>query len=142
MLSPSQCNTAAKIQSQMDALAKTGGRLVLPAMDIMLDRGLELRSGVELAGQGARVQAHDPAVKKLPAELDALVTLLADPVAALAGADALVVATEWQAYLAVDPAAVRVAMAAPRVVDANRFLAKTLGSDSQICYVTVGKVLP
>jgi hypothetical protein len=44
--------SAAAIQRQIDALESTGGRLVLPVMDLILDRGLQLRSGVELVGQG------------------------------------------------------------------------------------------
>ena len=44
--------SAAAIQRQIDDLDGVGGRVVLPAMDLVLDRGLELRSGVELVGQG------------------------------------------------------------------------------------------
>ena len=50
-LSPEQAATARQIQSHIDALASDGGgRVVLPAMDLTLDRGLALRSGVELTG--------------------------------------------------------------------------------------------
>ncbi|MBN1642023.1 MAG: right-handed parallel beta-helix repeat-containing protein [Anaerolineae bacterium] len=51
-LTREEASSAAAIQERIDALAETGGRLVLPAMELVLDRGLELRSGVELLGQG------------------------------------------------------------------------------------------
>jgi len=47
ILTPSEAASAEAI----DAL-DGGGRMVLPEMDLMLDRGIELRSNVELAGQG------------------------------------------------------------------------------------------
>jgi len=45
--------SAAQIQAAIDALPPEGGTVVLPEMDIQLDRGIELRSGVALRGQGA-----------------------------------------------------------------------------------------
>ncbi len=52
-LDPSDARDALAIQQAIDAVAITGGRVMLPAMDIELDRALVLRSGVELIGQGA-----------------------------------------------------------------------------------------
>lgn len=52
-LTRGEANSAARIQAAIDDLAATGGRLVLPEMELTLDRGLNLRSGVELTGQGA-----------------------------------------------------------------------------------------
>jgi len=52
VLKPVECQSAARIQEAIDSLGPTGGRVVLPALDLVLDRGLELRSRVELAGQG------------------------------------------------------------------------------------------
>ena len=50
-----ECAAAASIQDAIDAVARTGGgRVILPALDLELDRGLELRSGTELVGQGER----------------------------------------------------------------------------------------
>jgi hypothetical protein len=48
-----QASSAEGIQRAIDELADTGGTVVLPEMDLEIDRGLELRSGVTLAGQGA-----------------------------------------------------------------------------------------
>lgn len=48
-----EADTAAKIQMAVDELAKAGGgRLVLPEMEITIDRGIALRSNIELVGQG------------------------------------------------------------------------------------------
>jgi UDPglucose 6-dehydrogenase len=49
-----------------------------------------------LLTQGAQVRAHDPAVKALPADLDVMVC--STPAAAVEGANALVIATEWPEY--------------------------------------------
>ncbi len=49
-LTPGEASSAARIQVAIDELAGTGGRLVLPEMTLTLDRGLCLRSGVELTG--------------------------------------------------------------------------------------------
>src|SRR5687768_7856726 len=53
-----------------------------------------------LLEQGAKVQAHDPAVKSLP-EQYAAISLRTSPMEAAQGADVLVVATEWPDYLKV-----------------------------------------
>lgn len=51
-LKPEEAGSASVIQHEIDRLAATGGRLILPEMDLTLDRGLRLRTGVELTGQG------------------------------------------------------------------------------------------
>ncbi|MDF1513489.1 MAG: hypothetical protein P1S60_06735, partial [Anaerolineae bacterium] len=51
-LMPSQVQSAAMIQDAIDSLGDAGGRVILPEMDLMVDRGIELRSNVELVGQG------------------------------------------------------------------------------------------
>jgi UDPglucose 6-dehydrogenase len=103
---------------------------------------LRRSSAVELCRrlheEGAIVSAHDPAVTALPPDLSWLV-LAPDAVAAAAGTSALVVATEWPDYRAIDPAALVAAMARPCVLDASRFLAATLGRDPRIRYVIVGQ---
>ena len=53
-LTAAQAATAKQIQQALDETAATGGgRVVLPPMDVTLDRGLSLSSGIELVGQGA-----------------------------------------------------------------------------------------
>ncbi len=92
-----------------------------------------------LAARGAHVFAHDPAVKALPEHLIPKMTLCSTPSSALEGAAALVVATEWPEYQSLAAEVVVQAMRQPIVVDPNRFLAKTLGSDPRIQYASVGK---
>lgn len=48
------CHDAASIQAALDRLAVSGGVVQLPELDLILDRGLELHSGIELRGCGAR----------------------------------------------------------------------------------------
>jgi UDPglucose 6-dehydrogenase len=91
-----------------------------------------------LAGAGARVQAFDPAVTSLPPELAAVLTLCPTAQAALAGASALVVATEWPELRQVPLARALPTMKRPLVLDANRFLAQALaGLDAEVLAVGV-----
>lgn len=105
---------------------------------------LRRSSAVELCiwllGQGADVQAHDPAVRKLPQELKQI-KLYTSPLDAVQAADALVVATEWQEYRGVDMRSVVSMMKDPLVLDANRFLAENVEASFKIKYVTVGKFI-
>ncbi|HEY7443189.1 MAG TPA: nucleotide sugar dehydrogenase [Vicinamibacterales bacterium] len=90
-----------------------------------------------LVGRGARVHVHDPAATGLPEDLP--VTRHQDPLDAATEAHALVVATDWPLYRQVDVD--RLATLAPDllVLDANRFLGATLGSDSRFRVVAVGQ---
>ena len=49
-----QVTSASAIQQAIDALAPDGGRVLLPEVELLLDRGIELRSNVELVGQGPK----------------------------------------------------------------------------------------
>jgi UDPglucose 6-dehydrogenase len=90
-----------------------------------------------LLEQGAHVRVHDPAVSDLPADLSAA-HRSATPEDAVDGADALVVATEWPDYRTMDLDALVTRMAAPVVLDANRFLAATAGADPRFTLISVG----
>jgi UDPglucose 6-dehydrogenase len=103
-----------------------------------LRRSSSVELCVWLAGQGAKIRAHDPAVKKLPEGLASSVTLCATPGEAMEGAEALVIATEWPEYRNLGAEEVVSIMASPVVVDPNRFLSETLGSDSRMVYAAVG----
>ncbi len=66
------------------------------------------------------------------------ITLGRDAVDAARGADAIVIATEWPEFLT---AAGRLLTGdrAPFVLDANGFLAGSLGSEPHLRYITVGR---
>jgi UDPglucose 6-dehydrogenase len=93
----------------------------------------------ELAYLGAHVRAFDPAINDLPEEIKAFVTLGVSVEAALLGADAAIVATEWPEFKSIDLATWFNTMKAPLVCDPNGFLAKTFERVPQICYLRVGK---
>lgn len=52
-MDPAEVASASLIQAALDDMSATGGRIVLPVMDLELDRGLRLHTGVILEGQGA-----------------------------------------------------------------------------------------
>jgi UDPglucose 6-dehydrogenase len=90
-----------------------------------------------LIGRGAAVRAHDPAATGVP-DLP-LLTRVDTPLEAAAGAEALVVATEWPVYRTLAPAEVIAAMPSGLVIDANRFLGPTLGADRRFRLRSVGQ---
>ncbi|MEI6807839.1 MAG: nucleotide sugar dehydrogenase [bacterium] len=92
-----------------------------------------------LTESGAEVHAHDPAIKTIPPELASVITLHSSALDAARGGDVLVVATEWPDYRQINAAEVVAAMRSATVVDATRFLARTLGADDRIEYVAVGR---
>ena len=63
-LKRSQATSAAEIQEAIDGLGSCGGRVVLPAMELELDRGIELRPNVTLVGQG-----RDTVLRKAPGRI-------------------------------------------------------------------------
>ncbi len=103
---------------------------------------LRRSAAVELCQQlltaGARVQAHDPALKSLPAEL-AAISLAGDLAAALQGADAAVVCTEWPAFREANWAGLLPRMTHRLVVDANGFLDRQISGVPGVEFVAVGR---
>ena len=91
-----------------------------------------------LAGQGAQVAVHDPAVGELPATFPP-VARQPNAIDAARQADAIVVATEWPEYRQVTPAALLDVVKAPVILDANGFLRSTLGADPRIRLISVGQ---
>jgi UDPglucose 6-dehydrogenase len=75
-----------------------------------------VRIAALLQADGAEVVAYDP-----EASTDSLI-MADDPVAAVADADVLLIATEWPEFMTVDMAAVARAMRGHRVVDARNML--------------------
>jgi UDPglucose 6-dehydrogenase len=87
---------------------------------------------------GATVKAFDPAVRQLPPELTA-VHLAAGVAEAVAGADALVVCTEWPEFRQIAWAEVVPTMRQRVVLDANRFLEKVLSTAGPLEHLSVGR---
>jgi UDPglucose 6-dehydrogenase len=90
-----------------------------------------------LIQQGVTVRVHDPAVKELPSVWGAGVARSENPVSVLAGAQALVVCTEWPLYKEVSVDAVAKAAPGLVVLDANRFL-PAFAADGRLNYIAVG----
>jgi UDPglucose 6-dehydrogenase len=87
-----------------------------------LRRSLSVELCDWMIGEGVTVRVHDPLVKELPQRWMDVVTRCSDPMAAVQGADALVVATEWPVYRTAGIAQLTQASDHLVVLDANRFL--------------------
>jgi len=92
----------------------------------------------KLLSAGAKVTAFDPAVNILPQELSK-VSLAGNVAAALQGADAAAVCTEWLQFRQADWAKIVPQMRQPVFVDANRFLEKELKSIAEVEHLSVGR---
>ena len=103
---------------------------------------LRRSAAVELCQQllqaGAKVTVFDPAIKNLPPELSS-VALAADIPAALTGAEAVAVCTEWPQFRQADWAKIIPQMRQPVFVDANRFLEKELKNLPGVEHLSVGR---
>jgi UDPglucose 6-dehydrogenase len=91
-----------------------------------------------LVGQQAKVIAYDPVVQQLPDDLNAMVTLASSALAAVDGSDAVVIATEWPQFRELKGRHLMQTMKSPIVLDANRFLEKSLEAPSSLVYFAVG----
>ena len=91
-----------------------------------------------LAGQRASVQAYDPAISALPAGEPAAIELAGSPLAALQGAEALVVCTPWPEFCQILADEVAGSMTHAVVLDPGGHLRETLGDAGSVRYVRVG----
>jgi len=92
----------------------------------------------KLLSVGAKVAAFDPAVKNLPKDLSKI-SLAAGVAAALDGADAAVVCTEWPQFRQADWPKIVPQMHGKIFVDANGFLEKELKSIGGVEHLSVGR---
>jgi UDPglucose 6-dehydrogenase len=90
--------------------------------------------------QGMTVKVHDPMVEHLPDRWLGRVARYGDPIAALDGADALVLATEWPVYRSVG-AEIFARRARLVILDPGRFLENLAGRDLRLNYFAVGMPL-
>ncbi len=90
--------------------------------------------------EGARVRAHDPkAMDEARRRLGDRVQYAAQPYDALAGADALVVLTEWQEYRVLDVARAKQALQRPVVVDARNLYDPARMREAGFTYASIGR---
>lgn len=92
-----------------------------------------------LLAEGASVRVYDPvAVEAFAAEVEGVVAF-DDPVAALEGADAAVVTTEWDEVRALSPATFVEALSYPIVVDARNAFDPDTMIDGGVRYHAMGR---
>lgn len=80
------------------------------------------RIALDLRKQGIRVTMHDPMAKLATAAVTGGVQQADDPLQCAQGADALLVATEWPDYIALEPAPVAASMRGRYVLDGRNCL--------------------
>ncbi len=100
-----------------------------PAMDIvsaMLD-------------DGARVQAFDPQAMTEAEELEPRLTICKDPYETCTGADALVIATEWNQFRMLDLARVKELLSEPIMIDLRNIYRKDAMKEAGFRYSSVGR---
>ncbi len=95
-----------------------------------------------LAGHGAKVVAYDPVAMNEARRIyagAAHVAFAASPMAAVAGADALVVVTEWKEFRSPDFDAVRAALKTPLVFDGRNLYEPALVRAAGLEYFAIGR---
>jgi UDPglucose 6-dehydrogenase len=96
----------------------------------------------ELAARGAHILAHDPEAMERAREALAdvgSIEYVPSPLAALEGADALIVMTEWKAYRAPDFARVRTLLRQPVVIDGRNLYEPDTMREHGIEYHPLGR---
>jgi UDPglucose 6-dehydrogenase len=91
-----------------------------------------------LSERQVHVNAFDPAVQQLPEDLNRRISLCQSAREALKGCDAAVVATEWPQFRELAAQDLISQMKTPVILDANRFLEKTLAGTPGLIYIAVG----
>jgi UDPglucose 6-dehydrogenase len=99
-------------------------------------------ASIVLAGrlihEGARVKAYDPMLDAGQHPLFPGVEICPDPLEALAGADAVVLVTEWQEFARLDLRAAAAAMARPLLVDGRNFIDPVAAAEAGFAYEGIG----
>jgi UDPglucose 6-dehydrogenase len=91
-----------------------------------------------MIGEGAAIHVHDPMAENLPERWCGAVERYDDPIAAVHGAHALVMATEWPVYLAISSEQLLQCTDCLVVLDANRFLPHFGAIEGRLRYFAVG----
>ncbi|BCA63534.1 UDP-glucose 6-dehydrogenase [Sphingomonas sp. HMP9] len=88
---------------------------------------------------GATIRACDPEGIEQAGKILTHVTFVDDPYEAVAGADVVVIVTEWDAYRALDLSRMAKTMRAPLMVDLRNVYARNEVNTAGLTYVGVGK---
>jgi len=132
----------AKLAKHLDSLV--GKRVALlglafkPDTDDMREAS-SLVLAARLEGEGAGVVAFDPVAQERVAELLPDVEMADSAMAALEGADAAVLVTEWPEFAELDWPEVAKRMANPLVVDGRNFLDPKVVRDAGVTYEAIGR---
>jgi UDPglucose 6-dehydrogenase len=94
-----------------------------------------------LQGEGAEVVAYDPVASERAAELLGSVEMADSAMAALGGADAAVLVTEWKEFAELDWTAAAERMARPLIVDGRNFLDPKALTDAGFEYEGIGRTV-
>jgi UDPglucose 6-dehydrogenase len=95
-----------------------------------------------LLGRGARVVAYDPAAMAAARELyrsEPAVTFADSPAAALDGADALIIVTEWKEFRSPDPGDIRRRLKHPVVFDGRNLYDPAWMRECGLEYFSIGR---
>lgn len=93
----------------------------------------------ELLGRGARVQAYDPEAADNVRKLFPDITYANSALAALEGADALLIVTEWKEFAAVAPAVLAKALHAKLVFDGRNVFDPATMRAAGLAYFSIGR---
>ncbi len=95
-----------------------------------------------LQAAGAHVVAYDPIAEQEARQLMQGVEFADGALAALQGADAAVLVTEWAEFLAIDPAQIAEAMAGTLLIDGRNALDPGAVRDAGLTYEGIGRSVP
>ncbi len=103
-----------------------------------LRRSASIELASALARLGVTVKAYDPVVRELPENLRGAFELCDCVESALRGADAVVVATEWDEFRGIDARMLLETMRRPLVLDLKRVLDNAVREDARFDYNAIG----
>jgi UDPglucose 6-dehydrogenase len=92
-----------------------------------------------LIAEGADVCVFDPVVRSLPPELERNLRVAVDARAAMEGAEAVVIATEWPQFRSLTAEDFRSTMSGNLIIDPGRFLTQAIAAGPGLQLLSVGR---
>ena len=105
-----------------------------------LRRSAAIEYARALVAEGAQVQAFDPVVRALPAELGQGIVIADDPRRALRGASAVLVATEWPELRQLTAEDFADAQDGCLVLDPGRWLSPAVAASARLSVISIGAI--